>query len=129
MPHVLVVDDDRSMRELLRLHLNARGHEVTVAPDAIEGIKALLETDIQLIISDIDMPYLNGVDFVRAVTADPKTHHVPVIFVTGVSDNETWLDAMRAGATGYLTKPVDVNELGREVDKALLGKVRRLPRL
>ena len=129
MAHILVVDDDYSMRELLRLQLGSRGHEVSVAPDAIEAIKLLLATEVELVISDIDMPYLNGVEFVRAIAEDPKTCHVPVVFVTGMTDEATWVEAMRSGATGYLTKPVRTDELAREVEKALSGKVLRSPRI
>jgi CheY-like chemotaxis protein len=119
MAHILVVDDERTARELARLTLESLGHSVTVAVDAVEAIKLLLVEDFELIVSDIAMPYLDGVEFLQAVVSDSRTSHVPVIFITALADEDTWLRAMRAGASGYLTKPVLGAELKREIERAL----------
>jgi CheY-like chemotaxis protein len=126
MARILIVDDDPAMREHLALLVRARGHVEMLAPDAVEAIKQLLHDPVDLVISDIRMPYLDGVEFLRAVMSDGRTCHIPVVFVTALNDEATWLEAMRAGAAGYLTKPVRSEELAREVDRALSGKARKL---
>jgi CheY-like chemotaxis protein len=125
MARILVVEDDRALREMVRLHLAARRHSVLCAQDAIEAIKALLAEEFELILSDINMPYLSGIDFLRAVRGDPKTSHVPVVFLTGKTDDETWAEATLAGADGYLTKPVRNEDLSAAIDKALAGGGKR----
>jgi CheY-like chemotaxis protein len=119
MARVLTIDDDRSARELLRLHLISMGHSVTSAPGSMEGIQALLDGDFDLVISDIDMPYLDGLELLQAIRGDEKTSHVPVILLTRLMDDDLWLRAMKCGATQYLTKPVELEELACEIRKAL----------
>jgi CheY-like chemotaxis protein len=119
MARILVVEDDRFMREVLGEQLIAAGHTPSLFDDPIAGINALLKSDFDLVISDMNLPYLHGIDFMKAVLGDPKTAHIPVLLVTGAAANKTWLDALEAGAAGYLTKPVRAEELAREIDRAL----------
>src|SRR5882672_1734518 len=83
---ILVVDDDESIRELLRLHLSAAGYEVHVAADAIAAGHLVLRSPPDLIISDISMPYMNGFEFVEALKADQSLPYIPVIFLTSMED-------------------------------------------
>jgi two-component system, chemotaxis family, chemotaxis protein CheY len=119
MARILVVDDDRSLRELLRMHLSGAGHSVKITCDAEEAIRAMLAEDFELILSDISMPYMDGLELLRAIRGDPKTSHIPVVFLTGHADDASWMEAMKSGATGYVTKPIKTKELVLEIDKAL----------
>jgi CheY-like chemotaxis protein len=125
MARILVVEDDRSLREMLRISLSARDHSVICVADAIEAIKALLGEPFDLVLTDITMPYLNGMELLRAIRGDPKTSHIPVVLLTGKSDDDTWAEATRAGAAGYLTKPARGEDLIDVIDKALSGNRRR----
>jgi len=109
MTKVLVIDDDRSIRELLSLHLANRGYEVAVAEDAIVGGRLALASKPQLIIIDVNMPYLDGPDFVAALKSDPQTRDIPVVFLT--SDGDMADRAGGLGAVAYLTKPIMADRL------------------
>jgi CheY-like chemotaxis protein len=106
---ILVVDDDDSIRELLRLHLNAAGYEVHSARDAIEAGYHVLRMPPDLIICDITMPYMDGFEFIAAVRADTTLPRIPVIFLTSMEEGDARGKAL--GAVGYVTKPVRADRL------------------
>jgi len=85
-PSILVVDDDADMRELVRMHLRDAGYDVTVAEDAVEAGHRVAERLPDLIVADFKMPYMSGVDFVRAVRADETIPDLPVIFITAIEN-------------------------------------------
>src|SRR3954464_9849190 len=82
-PTILVIDDDVCMRDLLRLHLSNAGYDVSVAEDAVDAGHSLLKQRPDLILADIEMPYMDGLEFLQAVKADDTMSSVPVILVTG----------------------------------------------
>jgi two-component system chemotaxis response regulator CheY len=104
MLKILVVDDDRNMRELLSLHLKHAGYEVHVAEDGIAAGYAVLYQQPDLIICDVFMPHMNGFEFVAALRADPVRQNIPVIFLTTAVESEA--RGRELGAVGYLRKPV-----------------------
>jgi two-component system chemotaxis response regulator CheY len=109
MALILIIDDSRTMRELLKIHLSAAGHEVLVADDAVAGGHLVVSRAPQLIIVDIDMPYMTGYEFVEALKSDPATRAIPFIFL---SANENMPDhGRRFGAAGFLKKPVMADRL------------------
>src|SRR5947199_10715698 len=106
---ILVVDDDESMRDLLRLHLTAAGYEVQLAEDAIAAGYMVLRSPPDLIISDVNMPHLDGFEFIEALKADKTLPDIPVIFLTSVEEGDHRGKAL--GAVGYITKPVRADKL------------------
>jgi CheY-like chemotaxis protein len=106
---ILVVDDDESIRELLRLHLSAAGYEVHVAHDAIAAGYHVLRSPPDLIICDVNMPHMDGFEFVAALKADETLPEIPVIFLT--SEDEGDYRGRQVGAVGYVTKPVRADRL------------------
>ena len=106
---ILVVDDDESIRELLRLHLSAAGYEVHVAADAISAGYMVLRSPPDLIITDINMPHMDGFEFIAALKADKTLPAIPVIFLTSVEEGEH--RGKQLGAVGYITKPVRADRL------------------
>ncbi|MEA3192854.1 MAG: two-component system, chemotaxis family, chemotaxis protein CheY [Betaproteobacteria bacterium] len=108
-PRILVVDDDASLRELLGLHLSNAGYEVVVAEDAVAAGHALLKRAPTLMLIDVDMPYMNGFEFVAAVKAEPGLGSIPVLFLTARDDVDE--RARKVGAAGCLKKPLFANEL------------------
>ena len=106
---ILVVDDDESMRDLLRLHLTAAGYEVQLAEDGIAAGYLVLRSPPDLIISDVNMPHLDGFEFIEALKADKTLPDIPVIFLTSVEEGDHRGKAL--GAVGYITKPVRADKL------------------
>lgn len=106
---ILVVDDDESIRELLRLHLSGAGYRVRVADDAISAGYMVLREPPDLIITDVAMPHMDGFEFVAALKADQSLPDIPVVFLTSVEDGEHRGKAL--GAVGYVTKPVRADRL------------------
>ena len=106
---ILVVDDDESIRDLLRLHLSAAGYEVHSASDAIEAGYVVLRSPPDLIICDVNMPHMDGFEFVAALKADRSLPPIPVIFLT--TEEEGDQRGKELGAVGYLTKPVRSDRL------------------
>jgi diguanylate cyclase (GGDEF)-like protein len=117
---ILVIDDDESMRELVRLHLSNAGYEVFLAEDAVVAGQLVLRSPPDLIIADVEMPYMDGFQFVEALKADPSVSAIPVIFLTVRPDGET--RAKQIGAAGYLTKPLPVDRLLAMVAAHVPGK-------
>jgi len=117
---ILIVDDDRSLRDLLSLHLRSAGYEVTLAEDAIVAGYMVLEQAPDLIICDVNMPYMDGFEFVTALKADSTLPYIPVIFLTSREDGD--LRGNELGAVAYLIKPVRVERLLQVVAQHLPGE-------
>jgi len=97
------------MRDLVALHLSNYGYEVAVAEDAVEGGHLILRRTPDLILCDVEMPYLNGYEFVAALKAHPTTRDIPVVFLTVRDDVAE--NAAKLGAVAYLRKPLTVDRL------------------
>jgi CheY-like chemotaxis protein len=106
---ILVVDDDEGIRELLRMHLTSAGYEVEVAADAIIAGYKVLKAPPDLIITDVNMPHMDGFEFVAALKADAALPRIPVIFLTSLEDGDS--RGRELGAVGYVTKPVRSDRL------------------
>ena len=106
---ILVVDDDESMRGLLRLHLSAAGYDVVLAEDAIVAGHLVLRNPPDLIICDVNMPHLDGFEFIEALRADKTLPRIPVIFLTSVEEGDHRGKSL--GAVGYVMKPVRADKL------------------
>ena len=107
--HILVVDDDESIRQLLRLHLSSAGYEVDVAEDAIVAGYKVLRRPPDLIIADVNMPHMSGFEFVAALKDDKSLPYIPVIFLTSMDDGDH--RGKELGAVGYILKPVRSDRL------------------
>jgi len=117
---VLVVDDERSMRELLAIMLKQAGHEVTVADGGEAAIQALKSDTFDLVITDLRMRRVDGLAVLRAA----KEHSPPtvVLVVTAFASTETAVEAMKLGAYDYLTKPFKLDEIKLTIANALERK-------
>ena len=116
---ILIVDGDESIRDLLRLHLSAAGYEVNVAEDAIAAGYLVLRSPPDLIISDINMPHMDGFEFIAALKADKTVPDIPVIFLPSVGEGDQRGKSL--GAVGYITKPVRADRLLQLVAKHVPG--------
>jgi two-component system, chemotaxis family, sensor kinase CheA len=112
---ILVVDDDECARELLYLHLSNAGYEVLLAEDAIIAGHILLERRVALLVTDIEMPFMDGLELVQAIRNDPSVSSMPVIFVSSRWEHEG--RARELGAVAFLRKPVPADQLLAAVAK------------
>jgi two-component system response regulator PilR (NtrC family) len=112
-PRILVVDDERSMRELLAIVLRREGYDVLLAENGRAAVETLEREPVDLLISDIKMPDMSGVDVLRA--AKRVDQDIPGIMITAFASTDTAVEAMRLGACDYLSKPFDVDLLKMKV--------------
>lgn len=113
---VLIVDDSVSMRQMETLILKAGGYEVVEAADGKEGIEKLTD-DVTVVITDYNMPVMNGIEFIEAVRDGSVNKSVPILIVTTESEAGKKQEGKRAGATGWLTKPFEQDQLLRAIKK------------
>ena len=116
---ILIIDDDIGFRDLLRLHLSAAGYQVQVAEDGVTGGRALLEQAPDLIVSDVNMPFLDGFELLSLMRSDAGTAAIPVILLSGRSDGDSMAKAVQLGAADFLTKPVTRDQLLESVQACL----------
>ncbi|GAB4566858.1 MAG: sigma-54 dependent transcriptional regulator [Haliangiales bacterium] len=128
---VLVVEDDEAMRDVLQEELSDAGYQVEVAASARAGIDRVRASHIDVVITDLRMPDLNGFDLIRDIRATDSAP--PIIMITAFGSIETAIKAVKLGAYDYITKPFEMEELVLVIDKAmgeqaLRKKVERLQR-
>ena len=116
---VLVVEDDPGTQTLLRKQLSAKGFEVHVAANGLDGLMQLEAALPDIIICDMNMPELDGIGFVRAIKTKDETRKIPVIFLTASNDPRHMVDGINVGARFYLTKPFEMNELVWKINRVL----------
>src|SRR6187402_387398 len=114
---VLVVDDEMGARSALRDLLKSEGYEVDLAADGVAALERLAELPPDIIVTDLDMPRMGGMQLLEELRKSDRD--LPVIVVTSAAEVRPAVEAMRVGATDYLTKPVDFDELGLAVTRAL----------
>jgi two-component system, OmpR family, phosphate regulon response regulator OmpR len=107
-PHLLVVDDDARLRELLRRYLTDQGFRVTVAGDAAEARARLASIAFDLMVLDVMMPGESGLDLTRSLRA---TSRVPILLLTAMAEPEDRINGLERGADDYLAKPFEPREL------------------
>jgi two-component system, chemotaxis family, chemotaxis protein CheY len=108
---ILTVDDSRTMRDMLRLALTDAGFEVVDAVDGEHGLEVLRECDPAVIITDINMPRLDGFGFIERVREDAAYRAIPILVLTTESAPEKRDRARQAGATGWIVKPFNPEKL------------------
>lgn len=116
--NVLAVDDSRTMRSLLDYTLSGAGFNVTLAEDGLDGLEKLNNGTPDVIITDLNMPNMDGFGFVEAVRGKEELHGLPILILTTESAQELKQKARDMGATGWIVKPFD--------DEKLVATVRRV---
>jgi two-component system, NtrC family, response regulator AtoC len=117
MPAILIVEDEAKMRRLLELNLGDDGFTTFSAEDAETGLKLLRENPIDLILTDLKLPGMNGLEFLQAVKRQNAA--LPVVVMTAFGSVETAVDAMKAGASDYVLKPFSLTEMRIVIHKEL----------
>ena len=109
MTRILIVDDELSMREFLKILLEKEGYAVTAAADGITALATFKDQEIDLVITDIRMPGMNGLELLTELKQ--QAAHLPVIMITAFASPDDAVLAMKNGAFDYITKPFNVDEI------------------
>ena len=119
---ILVVDDDNVTRKLLGLYLKQKGYDVIFAENGLDALEKLGREDVNVVLTDLNMPYMDGIEFTKNMKSEPLYSHIPVLMVTTESDEEERQRAFDAGADAYLVKPVTAEKINATV-RELLKKI------
>jgi two-component system, chemotaxis family, chemotaxis protein CheY len=116
---ILTVDDSSSLRMAIRIALSGAGYAVTEAADGMEGLEKAQTAKFDMIIADLNMPRMNGLEMIREIRKLPIQLGTPIIFLTTESDEAIKQEARQSGATGWLVKPFVPDQLLRIAAKVL----------
>ena len=114
---ILAIDDTKTLRELLAITLRQAGHEVVEAEDGQQGLARFAERKPDMVISDLNMPLCDGIEFTRACRARPDGNGVPILILTTESDPAIKAEGRKAGATAWMVKPFDPPTLLNLIDR------------
>lgn len=116
---VLAVDDSRTMRQMLEMCLSGAGFNVVTAEDGADGVEKLKATNPDVVITDINMPIMDGFEFIETVRGGAVAARMPILVLTTESDAAKKARARDAGATGWIVKPFDPEKLISAVKRVL----------
>ena len=116
---ILTVDDSPSLRMAIKIALTGAGYAVTEAGDGVEGLSKATSTHFDMIVTDLNMPNMDGLTMIEELRKSPAQAGVPIIFLTTESDAEMKQRAKAAGATGWLVKPFVPDQLVKVARKVL----------
>ena len=108
---ILAIDDSPSIRQMVALTLTGAGYGVVEACDGADGYAKATANRIDAVLTDLNMPGMNGLDFIRKYRAHPSSAGVPIVFLTTESDEDLKRQAKEAGATGWIVKPFKQDQL------------------
>lgn len=117
MARILIVDDDETMLDLEKMILATAGYDVLVAKTPLEGLDMLEVYKVDLVIVDIEMPRLNGFDFVTTIKKNPKIANTPIAFISSTNNSKDITRAGTMGATFFLIKPINKSEFLKRIQK------------
>ena len=119
MNSILIVDDSASIRQTVKIALGGQGHSVSEACDGADGLNKAKSGKYELVITDLNMPNMDGLSMIKKMRTLPAYAGIPILFLTTESDTGLKQEAKAAGATGWVTKPFDSEQLCRIVTKVL----------
>lgn len=115
---VLIVDDFSTMRRIIKNLLRDLGFTNTFeADDGATALPMLKDGDFEFVVTDWNMPIMQGIDLLKAIRKDPKLKHLPVLMVTAEAKREQIIEAAQAGVNGYIVKPFTAGTLKEKLDK------------
>jgi CheY-like chemotaxis protein len=117
---ILVIDDDSMMRELVGAVFDDKCYEIHEAEDAPAGLKKAAEQLPQLIIVDMNMVRMTGLEFIKAARVNPDVKHIPIVVLTGMSSSTLGYECLKAGAAAFFLKPLEIEPFQQKIE-AILG--------
>lgn len=128
MSKILVVDDEPDIVDLVSLHLEREGHEALAVGDGRDIVPAAAQCEPDLILLDLALPGINGIEAYKLLRADPRTRDIPVIILTARTQMSERIAGLECGADDYLTKPVSMRELMLRINLVLRRSKRGMAR-
>lgn len=119
MACILAVDDSASMRQMVAIVLKSAGHDVVQADDGVHGLAAAKERPFDLVLTDVNMPAMDGLTLVAELRKLPSFKFTPILLLTTECSQEKKMEGKAAGATGWLVKPFDPDKLLATIKKVL----------
>jgi len=116
---IMIVDDCQTTRKILSLYLKSRGFEVISADNGLDAIEKLATHTVNMILTDLDMPYMDGIELIKTIRSDPNWSSLPILMVTTEADPEERARALKAGANGYVVKPVTADSVTQNIKTIL----------
>lgn len=116
---ILVIDDHETNLKLARTLLAAEGFDVTTAPDAGRGLEAVRDTHPELVLADIQLPDMDGLELTRRLKSDPETSDIVVVALTAYAMPADEQHALEAGCDGYIAKPIDTRTLADTLERLI----------
>ncbi|MCE5311911.1 MAG: response regulator [Nitrospiraceae bacterium] len=116
---ILIVDDDKTTRKLLTLYLKAKGYEVVAAENGLEAMEKLGTENVNLVVSDMNMPFMDGIELVKNMRNDAVLAEMPVIMLTTEADEEEKKRAFEAGVNDYLVKPSNAEQITDSIKRII----------
>ncbi|BDA79010.1 response regulator [Leptospira kobayashii] len=117
---ILIIDDSAVFRKIISVHLKNANFELLEANDGLEALKQLSAGTVDLIVSDVNMPNMDGISFIKKIKEDPKHKFTPIIMLTTESQPEKKQQGIDAGAKAWLTKPFSPEELLDTISKLVV---------
>lgn len=108
---IMTVDDSKSIRQMVSFTLKEAGYDVIEACDGKDALSKIGNKDLNLIVTDLNMPNMDGIELIRNIRNEPKYKFTPIIMLTTESQNEKKLAGKAAGATGWIVKPFQPDQL------------------
>ena len=116
---ILTVDDSASMRQMVTFTLTGAGFEVVEAVDGQDGLAKLAGKKVNMVITDLNMPNMDGIEMIRNIRAIPEYKFIPIVLLTTESQDEKKKEGKAAGATGWIVKPFKPEQLLAVIKKVL----------
>lgn len=116
---IMTVDDSTSVRQMVGFTLKEAGYEVIEACDGKDALTKIDGVNINMVVTDLNMPNMDGIELIRNLRANPKFKFVPIIMLTTESQNEKKMEGKTAGATGWIVKPFKPEQLISVVKKVI----------
>ena len=121
MTKILAVDDSPSLRQMVAFTLKGAGHDVSEAADGVEALGIAKGQAFDLVITDINMPNMDGLDFYKALSKNRKWSEIPFLLITAEKERDKVIEAVKAGIKEYLVKPVVPEKLGSKIKEVVFG--------
>lgn len=116
---ILVVDDDKTTRKLLSLYLKGKGYEVVTAENGLDAMEKIGVENINLILTDMNMPYMDGIELTKNLKSDPTLSSIPIVMVTTEADEDEKKRAFEVGVDDYLVKPANAEQISESIKRIL----------
>lgn len=119
MTSILAVDDSTSIRKLVSFTLNQAGYEVVSAVDGNDALAKAGQSNVDLVLTDVNMPGMDGIELIRSLRQLPSYKFIPMLMLTTESSTDRKAEGKAAGATGWLVKPFDPEQLLNTISRVL----------